>query len=90
VLLVARQSKETSFQGPARIGLTVSRRVGSAVVRNRLKRRLREWFRTSSLRTEAGLDWVLIARPPAASLAGAALQEELEVLSSQAVARGHP
>jgi ribonuclease P protein component len=30
---------------PGRIGLSVSRRVGSAVVRNRVRRRLREWIR---------------------------------------------
>jgi ribonuclease P protein component len=31
--------------GPGRVGLTVSRRVGGAVVRNRVRRRLREWIR---------------------------------------------
>ena len=32
----------------SRLGITVSRKVGGAVVRNRVKRRIREWFRVQS------------------------------------------
>ena len=47
---------------PSRLGLAVSRRVGSAVVRNRVKRRFREIFRGTSPELERPLDVVVIAR----------------------------
>jgi len=47
-----------------RYGFAVSRRVGKAVVRNRVKRRLREIMRRAALRM--GWDIVVIARNPAA------------------------
>ena len=47
----------------SRYGVTVSERVGKAVMRNKIKRRLREIMRRLPLRP--GWDIVLIARPPA-------------------------
>ncbi|GMU60598.1 MAG: ribonuclease P protein component [Myxococcales bacterium] len=49
-----------------RLGLTVSTKVGNAVVRNRLRRRLRELFRTRRHGLPRGLDMVIIARTSAA------------------------
>jgi len=51
---------------PARLGLAVPSRVGGAVLRNRIKRRLRASFVSASL--PAGLDVVVRARPEAATL----------------------
>ena len=68
VLLVARAGPKAT--GRVRLGITASRRVGNAVVRNRVKRAVRDWFRSSG-RIEAGsegLDIVVIARRTAASL----------------------
>ncbi len=45
----------------SRLGLSVSRRVGNAVVRNRWKRRIREAFRQQQAVLPAGLD--LVVRP---------------------------
>lgn len=46
-----------------RLGLSVSRRVGNAVVRNRIKRRLREAFRLIHPTMPAGYDLVIIVKP---------------------------
>jgi ribonuclease P protein component len=51
-----------------RLGVTVSRKVGNAVVRNRIKRRIREWFRQDRGLVGNGRDVVVIARPAAVEL----------------------
>ena len=53
-----------SGQPVTRFGLSVGRRVGNAVVRNRLKRRLREVLKTVNV--EGGWDVVVVARSGAA------------------------
>jgi ribonuclease P protein component len=52
-----------------RLGVSVGRRVGSAVVRNRVKRLLREGFWSLEDRLGAGHDYVVVARPDASELA---------------------
>ncbi len=54
--------------GP-RLGLSVSRRVGGAVERNRVKRVLREAFWAEAERLPATSDYVVVARPDARELA---------------------
>jgi ribonuclease P protein component len=55
-------------EGP-RLGLSVSRRVGGAVERTRVKRVLREAFWAEAERLPAGSDYVVVARPEALALA---------------------
>ena len=52
-----------------RLGLSVSRRVGGAVDRNRVKRVLREAFWEEAPRLPSGADYVVVARPDARDLA---------------------
>ncbi|RME51856.1 MAG: ribonuclease P protein component [Deltaproteobacteria bacterium] len=67
--------------GYNRLGITVSRRIGNAVRRNRLKRRIREFFRTHQARFPQGRDMNFIARKGAADLSWEALLQELHTLT---------
>jgi ribonuclease P protein component len=61
-----------------RLGVTVSRKVGGAVVRNRLKRWTRDYFRRQAPRTALdGVDLVVHFKPAAGSASGAAVRDEL-------------
>ena len=57
--------KSAASEGP-RLGLTVPRAIGGAVVRNRIKRRLREVFRLH--RAELGPQWDIVLNPRRAAL----------------------
>jgi ribonuclease P protein component len=62
--------------GVARVGFAIPRALGGAVVRNRLRRRLRESLRPR-LPELAGLDVVVSVRPSAARLRGTQLGDEV-------------
>jgi ribonuclease P protein component len=66
----------------SRYGFSVSRRVGKAVVRNRVKRRLRQILRAAPLK--AGWDIIFIARQSAAEADYAGLKSVVERLLSRA------
>lgn len=62
VVVYARRTR----QGTNRIGITVSTKVGKAVVRNRVRRRLREIYRLHEPEMARGLELVIVARVRAA------------------------
>jgi ribonuclease P protein component len=73
------QARERGDEGPVRVGFTVSKKVGGAVERNRVRRRLREVVRLAAaagLRT--GHDYVLIGRRAALSLPFARLTQDFD------------
>jgi ribonuclease P protein component len=69
LVLYAFPNPAADGEGPTRIGLSVSRKVGGAVQRNRVKRLLREAFARHEERLPAGHDLVVVARPDALELA---------------------
>ena len=62
--------------GEPRLGLSVSKKVGTAVNRNKVRRRLKEMFRSSAKRLPGDLDFVISARPAAAEASFEELNEE--------------
>ena len=63
------QARDRGDDNPPRVGFTVSKKVGDAVERNRVRRRLREVVRLSAAeRMRAGTDYVLVGRRAALDL----------------------
>lgn len=69
----------------SRFGFTVTKKIGSAVVRNRVRRRLKEAAREVLPLAREGFDYVVIARPPAIERPYADLKADL----AQALTRVH-
>jgi len=87
VMLVARPGPGAEPAG-RRLGISASRRVGNAMVRNRVKRGVREWFRVRRHDIPRGIDIVVIARRPARDLGGAGIASALDALVERARRRG--
>jgi ribonuclease P protein component len=63
------QLRDRGDSAPARVGFTVSKKVGNAVVRNRVRRQLREIVRLSDAgRMQPGRDYVVVGRKAALDL----------------------
>jgi ribonuclease P protein component len=77
-------------EGECRLGIAIPRKVGGSVVRNRIKRQLREIWRARLERLPQGADFVLVARPGLAEAAEAQgfdwLSERVDEVLSKAAA----
>lgn len=69
----------------SRFGFSVSRRVGNAVVRNRIKRRLREVMRLRMNQVQPGWDLVFIARYPIRN----ATYQQIDAACARLLRRAH-
>lgn len=74
VLYVFKRPDDQVMDGPGRLGLSVGRKVGGAVERNRVKRVLREAFAGLEEQAGSGADYVVIAR---ASISGLVDKDEM-------------
>jgi ribonuclease P protein component len=73
------QGRQRDDEGPARVGFTVSKKVGTAVERNRVRRRLKEAVRRSASRQmRPGHDYVIVGRRAALTVDFARLMGDLE------------
>jgi ribonuclease P protein component len=86
------QARRRAEDGAIRIGFTVSRHVGNAVERNRVRRRLREIVRLSTAagtgQLRPGHDYVLIGRRAALVAPFGEMMQELDTALSRLHARG--
>lgn len=73
VVYVRRTGRSTN-----RLGITVSNKIGKAVVRNRVRRRLREIYRLREGRLCRGLDLVIVARGRSTEATYAQLEKAFE------------
>ena len=69
-LVLYRFDREGDAGGEARLGIAVPKKIGGAVTRNRIKRRLREVWREVLPEVPPGADYVLLVRAPLAEAEG--------------------
>jgi len=79
-----------SEAGCSRLGLTISRRVGKAAVRNRVRRLLRESFRRIPVDGDVAFDLVLIPKPEIVGRSQAEIDREYRERVRQLHARATP
>lgn len=83
------QARKRADDGAVRFGFTVSKKVGNAVERNRVRRRLREIVRLSSTKQmQSGHDYVLIGRRAALKTSFARIGEDFDKALRRIHARG--
>lgn len=83
------QARRREDAAAPRFGFTVTRKVGNAVLRNRVRRRLKEIARLGAADAADGMDYVLIGRADAANQPFAAMAADFSS-ALRAVVKGRP
>ncbi|MEJ8547344.1 ribonuclease P protein component [Brevibacillus borstelensis] len=73
VLYSAKQEGQAAF----RAGISVSKKIGNAVIRNRVKRLIREALSRLENKIPSGLDLIIIARPGVEAMSLDAIEQSL-------------
>jgi ribonuclease P protein component len=85
------QARDRKDQSPPRVGFTCTKKLGNAVVRNRIKRRLREVARLKLADlAHPGHDYVLIGRGPSLARPFADLEKDLNSALKRLHRISHP
>lgn len=81
------QARARQDEGPARVGFTVSKKVGTATERNRVRRRLKDVVRHAEGRVQTGHDYVMVGRRAALTIPFARMIEEFAAALGRVHAR---
>ncbi len=73
--------------GPTRLGITTSKKLGNAVIRNRTKRRVREAFRRGWFDLPSPVDVIIVAKKNAVALDSKAVFDDLAKLGKRITRR---
>lgn len=82
--LILQAAPSNAVDGRTRVGVSASKKVGGAVIRNRMRRRVREAVRLRYARLAPGWDLVFIVRPALVDVGTAALGDTVETLLARA------
>jgi ribonuclease P protein component len=74
----------------ARLGITTTKRIGSAVVRNRVRRMIREAFRRNRDVFPPSTDVIVVAKRASIDVAAAAIAEDLALLGRRVARLAEP
>lgn len=70
--------------GPVRVGFSVSKKVGKSVLRNKIRRRLKECMRCYYPEISGSFHIIFIARKPIAEAAYSQIKDEMQYLLKKA------
>ncbi len=77
--------RRSNSRQSARVGITASRKVGIAVVRNRIKRLIREYYRHHKADFMSGFDYSLVVKKSFSRLSRSAAEDELKAILAKSL-----
>lgn len=77
VLYYKKRQVKPGEEAPFRLGVSVSKKLGNAITRNRLRRVMKEIVRLHAEQVEEGIDFILIARKPVVEMEYAEIEKSI-------------